>query len=203
MNDVRQPECEHELRLVPSPAEVGRARQFVRYALQERQIAPGRIATAELLVSELVTNAVKLTSTMKPGLPCGTAGNDIPPIILRLRLAAGYLAIEVADSSEQPPVLRPQHPDSEEGRGLFLVESLSARWDYFRRSDGGKIVWCELDIARGVTASDMTALLSSLPRRSRSSTRSARRLAAMTDPVLLRRVRDGLLALGSEEGPAK
>jgi hypothetical protein len=60
-----------------------------------------------------------------------------------------------------------------------------------------------LDIARGVTASDMTALLSSLPRRSRSSTRSARRLAAMTDPVLLRRVRDGLLALGSEEGPAK
>jgi anti-sigma regulatory factor (Ser/Thr protein kinase) len=171
--------------------------------LQERQIAPGRIATAELLVSELVTNAVKVSGTMKPGLPCGAAGNDIQPIILRLRLAAGYLAIEVADSSEQPPVLRPQHPDSEEGRGLFLVESLSARWDYFRRSDGGKVVWCELDIAREVSASDMTALLSSLPRRSRGSTRSARRLAAMTDPVLLRRVRDGLLALGSEEGPAK
>ncbi len=123
MNDVRQPEREHELRLVPSPAEVSRARQFARYVLQERQIAPGRIATAELLVSELVTNAVKM--------------------------------------------------------------------------------WCELDIARGVSASDMTVLLSSLPRRSRSSTRSARRLEAMTDPVLLRRVRDGLLALGSEEGPAK
>jgi hypothetical protein len=67
MNNVRQPEGEHELRLVPSPAEVGRARQFVRYVLQERQIAPGRIATAELLVSELVTNAVKMTGTIQPG----------------------------------------------------------------------------------------------------------------------------------------
>ena len=100
-------------------------------------------------------------------------------------------------------MVRPQHPDSEAGRGLFLVESLSARWDYFRRGDGGKVVWCELDIARGVSARDMTVLRSSLPRRSRGSTRSARRLAAKTDPVLLRRVRDGLLALGSDEGPAK
>jgi len=203
MNDVHQLACEHELRLAPSLAEVGRARQFARYVLQARHIAADRIATAELLVSELVTNAVKVTSTMKPCPPCDAARDHIQPIVLRLRLVARIVAIEVADGSEQPPVLRQQDLDSEEGRGLLLVESMSARWDYFRLSGGGKVVWCELDVARQVSASDRTVLLGSLPRRSRSSTRSARRLEAMTDPVLLRRVRDGLLALGSEEEPAR
>jgi anti-sigma regulatory factor (Ser/Thr protein kinase) len=198
MNYVHHLQCEHELRLVPSLTEVGRARQFARGVLQERHIAPDRIATAELLVSELVTNAIKTTAVMKLRSSCIEVHDHIRSVILKLRLVPRSVAIEVRDASEEPPVLRDQHLDSEEGRGLFLVESMSARWDYFHLSGGGKVVWCELDIARQVSASDMTVLLSSLPRRSRGN-RPARPLKIVTDPELLRRVRDGLLALGSDE----
>jgi anti-sigma regulatory factor (Ser/Thr protein kinase) len=198
MNDVHTLQCEHELRLVHSLTEVGRARLFARGVLQERHIAPDRIATAELLVSELVTNAIKTTSIMKLRSSCSEVHDHIRSIVLRLRLVPRSVAIEVQDGSEDLPVLREQRLDSEEGRGLFLVESMSARWDYFRLSGGGKVVWCELDIARQAAANDMTVLLSSLPQRSRSS-RQARPLEIMTDPELLRRVRDGLLALGSDE----
>jgi anti-sigma regulatory factor (Ser/Thr protein kinase) len=52
-------QCEHEITLAPLLTEVRRARQFARFVLQKRNIAPDRIETAELLVSELVTNAVK------------------------------------------------------------------------------------------------------------------------------------------------
>jgi anti-sigma regulatory factor (Ser/Thr protein kinase) len=201
MNDVHRPACEHELGLVPSFTEVGRARRFARRVLQERQIAPDRIAAAELLVSELVTNAIKTTSVMKLRSSCSEVHDHRRSIILRLRLVPRSVAIEVRDCSEDPPVLREQSPDSEEGRGLFLVASMSARWDYFRLSSGDKVVWCELDIARKVSANDVKVMLSSLPQRSRGS-RQVRPLEIMTDPELLRRVRDGLLALGSDEGLA-
>lgn len=200
MTDVQQLQCEHELTLVPALTEVSRARLFARCVLQERHIAPDRIATAELLVSELVTNAMKTTRVPKPGLPDSDAQDHIRSIILRLRLVPRSVAIEVRDSSDDPPVLREQHLESEEGRGLFLVESMSVRWDYFHLSNGGKVVWCELDTARQVSASDMTILLSALPKRSRDS-RPARPLEIMADPEILRRVRDGLLALGTDEAP--
>src|ERR1022692_575636 len=138
MNDVQQLQCEHELRLVPSLAEVGRARLFARCVLQERHIAPDRIATAELLVSELVTNAVKTTRIMKLHPPYSDIHDHIRSIILRLRLIPRSVAIEVRDGSEDPPVLREQRLDSEEGRGLFLVESMSARWDYFPSAAGAR-----------------------------------------------------------------
>jgi Histidine kinase-like ATPase domain len=203
MNDVQQLQCEHELRLVPSLTEVGRARLFARCVLQERHIAPDRIATAELLVSELVTNAIKTTRIMKLHPPCSDIHDHIRSIILRLRLIPRSVAIEVRDGSEDPPVLREQRLDSEEGRGLFLVESMSARWDYFHLSSGGKVVWCELDIARQASASDMTALLSSLPRRSRKGGQPSRPLKVMSDPEILRRVRDGLLALSTDDEPGQ
>jgi hypothetical protein len=90
-------------------------------------------------------------------------------------------------------------PDSEEGRGLFLVNSMSAQWDYLPLSGGGKVVWCVLDVARQAAADDVIILLSSLPRRS-GSHRPARQIEIMTDPELLRRVRDGLLALSDDVG---
>jgi len=198
MNDVNRLQCEHELRLIPAATEVGRARLFARDVLQERNVAPDRIATAELLVSELVTNAIKTTDVMQLRPSCSAVHDHIRSIILRLRLVPRSVAIEVRDDSEDPPVLREQRLDSEEGRGVFLVASMSARWDYFRLPGGGKVVWCELDIAHQVSANDITIMLSSLPRRNRSN-QQARPLVVRTDPELLRRVRDGLLALGSDE----
>lgn len=97
--------------------------------------------TAELLVSELVTNAVK-----------ATAGHDrLLPIRLHLSSDKERLLIEVWDADPRPPVLTGLEEDgipalgNEGGRGLFLVATLSQRWSWYAsRQWGGKVVWSEL-----------------------------------------------------------
>ena len=83
---------------------------------------------AELLVSELVTNAVLHAHT---------------GVAVSLRVGAGVLRIEVADGSLDRP--RPRHPadDAVTGRGPLLVEALSTSWARERR-EGGKVVWFEV-----------------------------------------------------------
>jgi anti-sigma regulatory factor (Ser/Thr protein kinase) len=86
----------------------------------------GLVPDAELLVSELMTNAVK-----------ATAGHDDQRAV-RLRLSANgaRVLIEVWDADPQPPAPEDlgedEIPDPEEegGRGLFLVTALSTRWDW-------------------------------------------------------------------------
>jgi Histidine kinase-like ATPase domain len=200
MNDDHQPRYEHELTLVPLPTEVRRARRFARCVLQERRISAERIGTAELLVSELVTNAVK-TSVTRLRTPYRMANDHLRLISLRLSLISRSVVIEVQDSSDKPPVLREQCLDSEEGRGLAVVESMSSQWSYFPLSSGGKVVWCELRIARPTAADDVMILPKPLPRRARGS-RPGFAMVIMNDPEVLRRVRDGLLALDyGEEAP--
>ena len=95
---------------------------------------PGAAETAELLVSELVTNAITETSRIpQPG-----AG----VIFMRLTAGAGMVLIEVFDSSRRAP--EPQHAkfDAENGRGLLLVDTLSVRWGVCPIPGRGKIVWC-------------------------------------------------------------
>jgi hypothetical protein len=110
--------------------------------------------------------------------------------------------IEVRDGSDKPPVLQEQCLDSEEGRGLAVVESMSSQWSYFPLSSGGKVVWCELHIARPASADDVVVIPTSLPKRRRSS-RTPFSTVVMNDPELLRRVRDGLLALDYGEETAQ
>ena len=194
MNDDHQPRYEHELTLVPLPTEVRRARQFARYVLQQQRIAPERIGTAELLVSELVTNAVKTTSMTKLPAPYGPVHDHFRLIRIRLSLVDRSVVIEVQDGSDKPPVLQEQRLDSEDGRGLAVVESMSSRWDYFLLSSGGKVVWCELRVSRPAADDDVLVLPGPLPRRGHNE-RPVFPAAVMNDPELLRRVRDGLLAL--------
>ena len=84
---------------------------------------------AELLVSELVTNAVRYAQ--------GKVG-------LRLILEGG-LVCEVLDDSAALPRLRHPDEDDERGRGLQVVSQLGQRWGA-RRSLSGKVVWCELPL---------------------------------------------------------
>jgi anti-sigma regulatory factor (Ser/Thr protein kinase) len=101
----------------------------------------GLAETAELLVSELVTNAVK-----------ATAGYDrLLPIRLHLSSDKERLLIEVWDVDPRPPVLTGlgedgiPAPGNEGGRGLFLVATLSQRWNWYAsRRWGGKVVWSEI-----------------------------------------------------------
>jgi anti-sigma regulatory factor (Ser/Thr protein kinase) len=98
-----------------------------------RQVAAwglGELAmTTELIVSELVTNAIRYAE---------------PPIRLRL-LRDARLTCEVADGSSTAPRLRHARSTDEGGRGLFLVAQLAHRWGA-RYTKGGKIIWAEQEI---------------------------------------------------------
>jgi serine phosphatase RsbU (regulator of sigma subunit)/anti-sigma regulatory factor (Ser/Thr protein kinase) len=105
-----------------------RARSLIRRPLRRWGLVE-LLPTAELLVSELVTNAVRYAQ--------GKIG-------LRLILEGG-LVCEVMDDSAALPRLR--HPDDsdERGRGLQVVSQLAQRWGA-RRAASGKVVWCELPL---------------------------------------------------------
>lgn len=113
------------------------ARFHGKWFLGRCKDVPGDVIdTAVLIVSELVTNAY-------------TAAVDLsdPAVIdLSLRLFAGHLLIEVIDSSPEYPVLSPLVDACiESGRGLQMVNSLSAEWGYFFYRDR-KVVYCFLQV---------------------------------------------------------
>lgn len=81
----------------------------------------------ELIVSELVTNAIRHAS---------------PPIRLRLIRHEGALTCEVSDGSTTSPHLRRARNLDESGRGLFIVAQLTRRWGTRHNSDG-KTIWAE------------------------------------------------------------
>jgi len=79
---------------------------------------------AELLVAELITNAVKVKS-----------GRDEAAVRLRLSSDGSQILVEVWDADPWSP------PAS-----LFLVSALSARWDWYPTSEPrGKVVWCQVE----------------------------------------------------------
>ena len=100
--------------------------------------------TAELLVSELVTNAARFSGDPERVLRYServTAGL----IVLSLRNFGEVLLIEVYDADSNPPVLCDPDADAENGRGLMLIDALAKEWSYFIPPDGGKVVYCSLE----------------------------------------------------------
>jgi len=105
---------------------VGEARALIcepmgRWGLEDM------IPVTELLVSELVTNALRYSAR--------------GPVTLRL-VREGALVCEVGDPSAALPRLRQAGRDDENGRGLQVVSQLAQRWGA-RRTPTGKVVWCE------------------------------------------------------------
>lgn len=177
---------------------VGCARLFVKYTLLNWQIGREHIETAELLVSELVANAVKSTGIIEPH-PAYTTLNHLALVHVRLLLFDRSVVLEVWDVDPSPPVMQDQTLDAEGGRGLFLVASMSRRWSYYHPTTDGKVVWCEIDLPPLWPAeSDTTELPRILPRRKRY-TGPYRPAEVMRDPELLRRVLEGLHALDSDQ----
>jgi anti-sigma regulatory factor (Ser/Thr protein kinase) len=113
-----------EVSLPPHPASVGRARRFVRERLDAFGVTdPG--GDAELVVSELVTNAVMHAGTI---------------ITVRVTQEGNRARIEVVDGSNDLPGLRVVNSGSSSGRGLTLVEHFAQEWGAERTSEG-KVVW--------------------------------------------------------------
>lgn len=146
MNHVPRPRYEDKLTLAALLTAVGCARLLVRYDLAVWRISREHTDTAELLVSELAANAVKATGISHPNPVYCDLFDGIKLIAVRLRLVERKLVIEVWDSSPGPPVLKTQDFDAEDGRGLLIVQSLSSRWGHYRAPQGGKVVWCELNV---------------------------------------------------------
>jgi len=93
--------------------------------------------SAELLVSELVTNAVYASRAIE----------RITPVRLWLLADKTRVLILVWDASSQTPTLMSIGEDAESGRGLLLVEVISDRWNwYFPQDTGGKVVWAFLEM---------------------------------------------------------
>ncbi|MBT2477388.1 ATP-binding protein [Streptomyces sp. ISL-94] len=117
----------------------GRARTLVREQLAFWEVDDAQAATAELLLSELVTNAVRHARAPQ--------GRDIG---VRLARYDGVLRVEVADAG--PAVkLTPQVVADwdERGRGLAIVAALAERWGCCPRRHGiGKAVWAEVPVRR-------------------------------------------------------
>jgi anti-sigma regulatory factor (Ser/Thr protein kinase) len=109
-------------------AEAPRAvRAWIRELLQVERLAPLE-HTASLLVTELVTNAVLHART---------------PLTVAVEMLGDGLRVSVADDSPTGPTVRTYDADATTGRGLHLVDVLSARWGIEPRPSG-KAVWCDL-----------------------------------------------------------
>ncbi|WP_079023776.1 ATP-binding protein [Streptomyces odonnellii] len=144
------------------PEAAPRARRHAREVLALRRVDAELTATVELVVSELVTNAVRHGVCL-----CGCTRGPVSLSILRtedrtadrtdirtdIRMDCrmrNRLRVEVADPSRTPPrwpigtgPAGTDMADPEEGRGLLLVTALAADWGDHAGPVRGKVVWCE------------------------------------------------------------
>lgn len=116
------------------PGAVPCARLHVRQVLWEWGLTwPSE--DVELLVSELVTNALRVTQAME----------QEAPIRLWMLSDKNQILIMVWDGHPRPPVRIEAADEAIGGRGLLLVETLSERWGWYPAKDiGGKWVWCSV-----------------------------------------------------------
>nr|WP_173264755.1 ATP-binding protein [Streptomyces pacificus] len=143
---ARATECETSWPLRQEAASVRRARhlaaaQLGAWGLRE---LPDLAETAELLISELVTNAVRHTRG---------------PLRLNLRVCDGCLCCEVEDTNSDSPATDPTErlaagraeSWSEGGRGMGLLDALADTWGSCRTATG-KTTWFELQATRPAIA---------------------------------------------------
>ncbi|MFE6848801.1 SpoIIE family protein phosphatase [Streptomyces sp. NPDC057686] len=120
--------------LPAEPASVGRARSLAVAQLHSWELA-GLSFSTELIVSELVTNALRHASG---------------PIQLRLARDR-FLLCEVSDASHTSPHMRYARTDDEDGRGLFIISQLARQWGT-RYTRNGKIIWTEQDLPQSTAS---------------------------------------------------
>ena len=125
------------------PRAAGDARAFTTRILDVWGLSH-HAETAELLVSELITNAVKHAGgVMDP--PDDLSGLDVPPVILSVSRFDALL-VQVWDASSEPVVHRTAAGDDIDGRGLDLVDALAKEWAATSwrpaaRSSGSRSTW--------------------------------------------------------------
>ena len=126
------------LELAALPSAVPCARGHVRAVALEwglQELAD----TAELLASELVTNAIQASGTLRIA--------QTPVVRVWVSSDGISMVIHVWDASAAMPVRQSATAlDDEGGRGLLLVETLSKDWGTYRKA-AGKVVWVMITVA--------------------------------------------------------
>ena len=111
------------------------ARLHARHVLREWGLS-AIAGNAELLVSELVTNATQASATTQ----------QIQPVGLWLSSDRFRLLVMVQDTSLYPPEPTGARGDEERGRGLLIVDAISTTWGWEALSDSsGKVVWALIE----------------------------------------------------------
>ena len=126
------------LEIVPGLRAPRTARVFTGETLTGWDVRPSDVEAAQLVVSELVTNALHHAPATQA---------------ITLELLAGDSSVEVrvSDEGRQAPERRtPSDPESgiERGRGVWIVDAFTDHWGTERDGHGGKTVWCEVPAER-------------------------------------------------------
>jgi anti-sigma regulatory factor (Ser/Thr protein kinase) len=89
------------------------------------------LASIQLVISELVTNASRVARTS---------------VVVRVSLRGSEVLVEVDDDGPGWPTLREAGPGDVEGRGLTIVDRLSEEIGVVALHDGGKRVWASVHL---------------------------------------------------------
>ncbi len=139
------------LELGALPSAVSCARLHACHVLREWELFATFGETVELIVSELVTNAVQASVGLTASRYAGHWAPGVPPVRLWLFSDRRRVLVRVWDSDHRMPKLQNAELDAEGGRGLLLVESLSTGWgSYLPDNSSGKVVWALVAEAAGL-----------------------------------------------------
>lgn len=119
------------LPLSSHPVAASHARQFLTRTCAH--LSTTTLEVAHLLVSELVSNAVR---------------HGRPDIVMTYALHPDHLRIEVEDGDPTPPGQPEFSVSAEDGRGLLIVSALADRWG-MRPLPHGKSMWFDLSLEPG------------------------------------------------------
>ncbi|MEU5103190.1 ATP-binding protein [Streptomyces sp. NPDC021354] len=126
---------EVKFRLSRRRSSVPRARALLHSVLGDWGAGSEAAETGELVLSELVTNAMRVRAPR----------DRLVGVRIVWPTDDGLLRLEVSDAGEGKPEVRAPCEDETGGRGLLLVEALAHRWGFEQRACGiGKTVWVEL-----------------------------------------------------------
>ena len=106
------------------------ARHWVMRTIADAGVGGASNQVVELLTGEMVSNAV-------------LHGPAAGPVSVRVRISATTVRVLVSDTGSGTPIVGHPEPTAASGRGLALVEALSADWGTQHRPDG-KTVWFEV-----------------------------------------------------------
>lgn len=171
---------------------VPRARGMVRAVLTAWGVSTGTAADTELILSELVTNALKARAPRDRRIAVRVARQD-----------DGGVRVEVSDTNAAEPQRRHPAPGEDEGGyGLLLVDALAHRWGTERRACGiGKTVWAQVRGGAPAEPAEVSAAALTVRPGQRVHAHGAWRTvrAVRSEPFLT----GGLaLVLSLDEGPA-